>query len=170
MAGPTGAEGVEFRVYVMVTVAGEHMATAITESIIGRLYDRLDLPPTTRGTAAVACVEGETHQVGGRMVADALELSGWHTWFLGASAPLQELLTFIHEREPDLVALSLTVFFHIGDLERAVRAIRHRFPRPWILVGGQGLKRGAGFVDEWGPRIKALGSLDEVVRWSRSLP
>ena len=104
------------------------------------------------------------------MVADTLEICGWDAWFLGATAPLPELLAFIHERQPDVVALSLTVYFHIADLERAVRAIRHRFPRPWILVGGQGLRRGAAFVGEWGPRVESMRSLDEIVRWSRALP
>ena len=76
-----------------ITVAKEHLATAITEGLLN-----LDLPPEssrgrrTSGSIVISCTANEYHQVGGKMVADIFEMNGWNGYFLGANTPVDQLL------------------------------------------------------------------------------
>lgn len=65
-----------------ITVAEEHMATAIAQYVMAQLYPLLPLPEIPRGTVVITGVEGELHQVGANMVADVLEADGWLVHFL----------------------------------------------------------------------------------------
>jgi len=136
-----------------ISVASEHLATATTEGVINGLYEDFERDEPAGRRVVVGCVEGETHQVGGRMVADVFEIYGWDAIFLGANTPLHELLRFVEDRSPDVLALSLAVYFHMGSLERMVREVRIRFPAMPLLLGGQGFRNGFAFLSEWGENI-----------------
>lgn len=66
-----------------VSVAQEHMATAIAQSVmtVGLLQSPAPAPLDKR--VLLACVEGNSHTVGLRMVADAFQLAGWDVQYLG---------------------------------------------------------------------------------------
>jgi MerR family transcriptional regulator, light-induced transcriptional regulator len=78
-----------------ITVATEHMATAITEGILNELYESLIPQKIYNKKVVVACVENEQHQVGIKMVADIFEMKGWESFFLGTGIPITELIKFI---------------------------------------------------------------------------
>jgi methanogenic corrinoid protein MtbC1 len=151
-----------------VSVATEHLATAITESMLNLVYPRLFSRPPTGGSAVVSALADEHHQIGAKIVADMFELHGWRGYFLGANTPLPDLLGLIRARRPDAVALSLTVYLHLDRLLEAVTAIRAEFPALTVLVGGQAFR--------WGGRervgqiagVRHLGSLAELENWIRS--
>ena len=84
-----------------VSVATEHLATAITDSLLNLVYPRLFSKPRVGCSAVVCCAAKEYHQIGGKMVADLFELNGWRGYFLGANTPVPDLLNFIQEKEPD---------------------------------------------------------------------
>ena len=92
-----------------ISVAAEHLATAITEGILSELYGQIisDMPVNRK--VVVACVENEQHQVGAKMVADTFTMNGWKSFFLGAGIPSSDLIQFIHQTNPDLIAISLSV-------------------------------------------------------------
>ena len=70
-----------------ISVATEHLATAISESLLNLTYPRLFAQPRNGKSAVVTCVSNEYHQIGGKMVADIFELNGWRGHFLGANMP-----------------------------------------------------------------------------------
>ena len=122
-----------------ITVADEHLATAITQAAMARLYDRLFAAAPEQGPLLVAaCIDSERHEVGLRMVCDILELDGWDTVFLGATVPTGDLVRMICEKRPDVVALSVSLRPHVGRVEAAIREIRERCDgQPVIAVGGR---------------------------------
>jgi methanogenic corrinoid protein MtbC1 len=120
-----------------ITVATEHMATAITEGILNELFEQIISSERNNKKVVLACVEGEKHQVGIKMVADMFEMKGWESFFLGAGIPTSELIRFIREVKPDVVAISLSIYFNYANLVRMVEAIRAEFPDVLLLVGGQ---------------------------------
>lgn len=61
-----------------------------------------------RDTVLLAAPAGEHHGLGLRIVADLLELSGFHVVYLGADTPTGALVVAVAEHEPSLVGLSLT--------------------------------------------------------------
>jgi len=131
-----------------VTVAQEHLATSISQLVMAHLYPHLRRKPRNGKRALVACVEGELHDMGGRMGADFLETAGFDVLFLGANCPTASLVSLVAAQRPDLVGLSATMSFHLEALARAIEEIRAvtgpSFP---IVVGGH--------VLEWSPDLKA---------------
>jgi methanogenic corrinoid protein MtbC1 len=123
-----------------ITVADEHLATAITQVAMARLYEQAatwDTP--TRRTLVAACVDTERHEVGLRMLCDLLECEGWDTTYLGATVPVDSLVMMLRRRRPDVLALSAALPPHLPRLRDTIRAVRlamHDAP-PLVLVGGR---------------------------------
>lgn len=124
-----------------ITVATEHMATAITESILNELFEQIISGRKYNKKVVVACVGGEQHQVGIKMVADVFEMKGWESFFLGTGIPTNELVRFISEIKPDLLAISISVYFSFANLLKMLEIIRAKFPDLQIIVGGQAFTR-----------------------------
>jgi len=119
-----------------ISIADEHLATAISQVAMAHLYQ---LAP--RGTALnrrilVACVEGERHDMGARVLSDLLDFEGFDVFFLGADVPVSSLVDKVHAARPDLVVLSMTMTFHQEALRRSVVAIREALPAVPIAGGG----------------------------------
>lgn len=124
-----------------ITVATEHLATAITEGILNELFEQIISGKKYNKKVVVACVEGEHHQVGIKMVADVFEMKGWESFFLGTGIPTNELVKFISETQPDLLAISMSVYFSFANLMKMLEIIRTKFPDLQIIVGGQAFTR-----------------------------
>ncbi len=119
-----------------ISVAREHLATAITESMLSLTYPHLFTGHYSGKKAIISCTANEYHQLGGKMVADIFELHGWDAHFLGANTPVKDMLKFIDEINPDLIGLSLAVYFNIPALKITLEAISAHFQHLDILVGG----------------------------------
>jgi MerR family transcriptional regulator, light-induced transcriptional regulator len=126
--------------YNKISVATEHLATSITEILMNSLYPYIIGSVETKKNAIISCVANEYHQIGGRMVADIFELNGWNTYFLGANTPVNDLLLMLHEKNIDIICLSLSVSFNLKNLIDALYIIKNNFPNIDILVGGHAFK------------------------------
>jgi len=124
-----------------ISVATEHMATAITESILNELFDQIISKKRLNKKVVVTCVENEDHQIGIKLVADVFEMNGWDSYFLGTGIPNNELVRFIKEIKPDLIAISLTVYFNYSYLLKTIDLLKKEFPELLILIGGQAISR-----------------------------
>jgi methanogenic corrinoid protein MtbC1 len=128
-----------------ITVADEHLATAITQASMARLYQELFRASPEPGPLLVAaCADQERHELGLRMICDVLEMEGWDTVFLGASVPVEDLVQMVRARQPQVVALSASIAPHVARVRDAIRAIREAAngTAPLIAVGGR------AFVDD----------------------
>lgn len=123
-----------------LSVAAEHTATAIVEGILNELFEQLISTKRCNKKVVVACVDKEQHQVGIKMVADVFEMNGWESYFLGTGIPNQELIRYIHEVKPDLIALSLSVYYNFLNFQTLLNLLVNEFPDLQILVGGQALQ------------------------------
>jgi MerR family transcriptional regulator, light-induced transcriptional regulator len=126
-----------------VTVAKEHMATAIALSVmtIGLLRSA---PPATLGKRALlACVEGNDHTVGLRMVADAFQLAGWDVQYLGANMPTAAIIRQAADWQPDLVGLSVSFAQQLRVVRDVIMQLRERLgeARPAVIIGGHAINR-----------------------------
>jgi methanogenic corrinoid protein MtbC1 len=146
-----------------LSVAAEHAATAFTQQIMSRLAPRVHSPDCAPlGMVVVACVAGELHSVGPRMVADFFEVAGWKVRLLGADVPPEDLLALVRELRPDMVALSATVDEAGDALRQAVRELgnlRRDTGRPLLMGGGQWFDRHPEHglpLDLWGRDLPSL--------------
>lgn len=122
-----------------ISVATEHLATAVTEGILNELYETIISKKRFHKSVVLACVENEKHQVGIKMVADIFEKNGWDSFFLGTGIPTGELLRFIRQSKPDLLAISLSVYFNLPNLLQMLTRIQAEFPKLSIFLGGQAI-------------------------------
>lgn len=127
-----------------VSVAVEHMATSVTESLFPLVYPTIFSAEHIGRSAVVSCVANEYHQVGGRIVADILELNGWDAYFLGANTPLADTIALVGSKNASLVGLSLSLYANLPALLAAIEGIRERFPTLPVIVGGQAFRFGGG--------------------------
>lgn len=149
-----------------ISVAEEHLATAITQSAMGRIFERVFTWRDVRTPRLVAaCASEERHQIGLRMLCDLLELEGWETTYLGASVPIEDLVALVQRQQPDAVALSATIAPHIPRVRDAIAAIRALpLPRPpLIAVGGRAFLADAKLAGLVGADITA-NDAGEAVR------
>lgn len=150
-----------------ITVADEHLATAITQAAMARLYERLFAAAAGHGPSMIAaCAEGERHEVGLRMVCDILELEGWDTVFLGAAVPTPDLVRLICERKPEVVALSASIGPNVPGVETAIRSIREKCGNepPLIVVGGRPFTADPELAARIGADFAAGDAADAVER------
>ena len=150
-----------------ISVAREHLATAVTEWLLSLVYPALfskkpDGEEKERKKIVISCAANEYHQVGGKIVADIFEMNGWDSYFLGADTPIDQLLDFIEETDPDLVGLSLSVYFNLASLEEEIAAIRSNFPDLKLIVGGQAFRWGGTDTIEKYPRTEYISSLNDL--------
>jgi MerR family transcriptional regulator, light-induced transcriptional regulator len=148
--------------YNTITVAAEHLATSLSESIMNDLYEMVISENRVSRKVVLGCVENELHQVGVKMVADIFEMHGWDTFFLGANIPTSELISYSHEIKPDIIALSLTVYSHLPILKNMIREIQSELPNVIIITGGQAFRHGRDEVNEKYPNVKIFNSLNEI--------
>jgi len=122
-----------------ISVADEHLATALTHQVIAGVYGPSLGHKVKPGRIMLAGVEGEHHALGLRMAADVVELAGYETIFLGADVPTDDLLQAVASRSPDLVGLTATMPSSIQALDRAISGIQRVDPNLIVLFGGQGV-------------------------------
>jgi hemerythrin-like metal-binding protein len=147
-----------------ISVATEHLVTAVTLRMMSMIQPRLLLSPRNGKKAVVACVGSELHQMGAQMVSDALELGGWDSYFLGANTPIKDLLDLLGKKQPQVLCLSVSLSSHLGRFHETVKKTRSRYPDMDILVGGQALQRGrVGIVND--SHLHYLRNLDELEAW-----
>ncbi len=122
-----------------ITVAEEHMATAITQYAMAQLYQNLEPAKTQAGSMVITGIEGELHQVGPNMVADVLEARGWDVRFLGTNMPHSGILQAIEDQRAEVVGISATILFSLPKVVRLVKAIQEKFVTscPRIIFGGR---------------------------------
>ena len=121
-----------------ISVAQEHFCTAATQMIMSQLYPYIFSGERKGHSLVVACVGGELHEIGARMVADFFEMEGWDSYFLGANTPVASIIQTVAERKADILALSATMTFHVAKVTEIITALRQAgtCSRTRVLVGG----------------------------------
>jgi methanogenic corrinoid protein MtbC1 len=92
-----------------------------------------------KGYSMLALTSGpEMHNIGLRMITDMLEIHGWDVIYLGSNVPVMSLITAIEIEEPDVVAVSVTLPYHMESAKHLIAAVKNHFGEkaPKIIVGG----------------------------------
>lgn len=121
-----------------ISVAQEHYCTAATQLIMSQLYPHVFAGAKKDRTLVAACVSGELHEIGARMVADFFEMDGWRTFYTGASTPPDGVIQTVIDRKADLLGISATITYHVGAVGHFIAALRTTAECAGVkvLVGG----------------------------------
>ena len=138
---PTMVETGELWQNNKITVAKEHMITAMTQNIIASLYPLLfkDLVDReeNRGNILIACPGGELHELGIRMLADILEFEGWDVTYLGSNIPAEFIVERLNENTFDIMGLSCAISFNLRYVRETIELARQDGFKGPVIVGGR---------------------------------
>ena len=139
-----------------LSVAQEHLASAITSRVVASLSTARNVMKPWRGRAVVSAAPNEFHELGAWMISDLLEADGWEVSYLGANTPQEDLVELIRSRQPAVVALSVTMPFNLDRAKAIIAAVKQQPGSSpiRIIVGGrifntqEGLWKAVG-ADAW---------------------
>jgi methylmalonyl-CoA mutase cobalamin-binding domain/chain len=107
---------------------------------MSQLYSYVLETPRIDREIVIACVGGELHEVGGRMVADFFEMAGWDTYFLGANTPSDGVIETVREREVKVLGISVTITSNLSVAAELISELRESdVSEVKVLVGGRAL-------------------------------
>lgn len=148
-----------------ISVAQEHYCTAATQLVMSQLYPYIFSGDRTAGAFVATCVAGDLHEIGIRMVADFFEMSGWDTFYLGASTPDASVVQTLIERKAVALGISATITYHLHGVQQLIETVRatpacadtvilvggypfNLSPELWRSIGADGCSRdAAGAID-----------------------
>jgi methanogenic corrinoid protein MtbC1 len=84
-----------------------------------------------------ACVEGEQHEVGIRMVCDIFEMKDWNAYYLGANVPTESIVDVVKRLQPQVLVLSASLTKAIFPCKEIIRIVKEVNPNLAVLVGGR---------------------------------
>ena len=133
-----------------VTVAQEKEVSEVTRDLIAELELRWARPVIGAvGGVVAACVSGEHHELGLRMVSGQLRARGVPVHFLGADVATEFLIEAVERRRPQAVLLSATSDAQLPAIEETANALRKTQPTILIVAGGQAIDRQPEVVIPW---------------------
>jgi methanogenic corrinoid protein MtbC1 len=153
-----------------ITIAQEHMATAISQLALAHLFQRSEFRRRVNKKVVIACVPGEHHEFPARLLADALEVQGYDVRFLGADVPLDSLMHSIETETPHVVALSVTMLFHLPALRAAVAAVRAlKNPELLVAIGGSPFESSPSLAADMGADVVATDAAGFISQLTQKL-
>lgn len=147
-----------------MTVASEHLATAITGQMLSLILSLASKDHKKNKNMVIACVADEFHQLGARMMADFCQIRGWDSHFHGANTSIPDLLHTIETLHPTLLGLSLSLPSNLASLIKTIDAVSHHHPELPILVGGQAFRWAGMETLQTYPNTTCIASLDEFAQ------
>lgn len=153
-----------------ISVAQEHLFTAATQLIMSQLYSHVFTSKKNGRTLVAACVGGDLHEIGCRMVADFFEMDGWDTLYFGASTPTPSIVEAVRKHGAEVLAISATMTFHARAVANLITAVRAADPgrKVTIMVGGYPFKVAPDLWRQVGADLFAHDAQEAVARMRKT--
>jgi methanogenic corrinoid protein MtbC1 len=132
-----------------LNVGQEKEVSALVRDLVAQLSLRHAAPISHPESIVAACVAGEFHEIGLRMVVGLLHADGYLVHYLGPNVDPRFLVESVSLRRPALVLLSATLPEHLPAVKQAVDTLRAQLlpgMPPRVAVGGQ-------VTQDYGPEL-----------------
>jgi len=148
-----------------LSVADEHLVSAISERVLAETFLDLAMPPPDSPLVMLASVHSEAHRIG-QMILEGLFLqAGFQVNALGSQVPTPDLLAMVKRLRPQVIGLSVTMSYHVPAAAQAVALLRE-VTSAKLLVGGAIFKELPELAEPIGADWVGSDSL-EAVRFAR---
>jgi methanogenic corrinoid protein MtbC1 len=160
-------------------VATEHASTNTAISLIKMINERIatartlvSSTPSLQQYKAVICTpDGELHGLACNMIESLLLNKGFKVYNISTSVPTEHILYYIHDLQPDIVFVSVTLVENTKSAERLVHQIHSKYNNklPIVLGGSAFNKLDHQYQDN---KINALlienASFDEIMKFVKT--
>jgi methanogenic corrinoid protein MtbC1 len=139
-------------------VAQEKEVSELARDLIADLSLRHARTPTDGPVLVAACVEGERHELGLRMVSGLFRAEGWAVHYLGADVAPRFLLEAVRLHRPAVILLSAKLALNLPAVKDAVDVLTVGLAPeslPPIVVGGR-------VAIEHSEAIRTLGAIPVI--------
>jgi MerR family transcriptional regulator, light-induced transcriptional regulator len=139
-------------------VAQEKEVSEVARDLIADLSLRHAQPPKDGPPLVAACVEGERHELGLRMICGLFRAEGWAVHYLGADVAPRFLLEAVQLHQPAVVLLSAKLTLNLPAVKDAVEVLTARLAPeqpPPVVVGGR-------VAVEHSEAIRTLGAIPVI--------
>ncbi|WP_064504216.1 B12-binding domain-containing protein [Alkalihalobacillus trypoxylicola] len=147
-----------------ISVADEHLATAVCDMIISQL-SILSEGTESNQKIMLLGLEEEQHYLGLRMVGIVFKKHGWDVKYLGPNLPLGHMLNFIDVWKPDVVGVSVALPYRLPTLIKYVESLEELHSPPQILVGGRMAEKIARIDHIQSDYLHIMNNLTMVENW-----
>lgn len=146
-----------------ISVADEHLATALCDYILSRL-DNEKVEVVHDKKVLLFGVEEEQHYLGLKMVASIFRENGWHVRYLGPNLPLDHARKQIENFQPDVIGVSAALSYRLPVLKETIESFEDLSWKPITLIGGRMAKEYdlSSFTSD---RVLVIKDLDTLRSW-----
>ena len=121
-----------------LSVATEHVSSNIAKELVSIITERNSVIKK-KDKVLVCTPSGEEHNLGCSVIQSFLQSKGYHVYNISPSAPTESVLSFISDKKPQAVFVSITLEDNIKSGQRLVSKINSQYKIP-VLVGGQAVE------------------------------
>jgi methanogenic corrinoid protein MtbC1 len=149
-----------------IFVAQEKEVSEIVRDLVAELTHRHASPYPDGPAIVAACVEGERHELGLRMVCGLLLQSGYPLHYLGADVAPRFLLESVRLHRPAVVLLSAKLALNLPAVKDAIDVLAAGLPEqamPAVVVGGRAASEHADAISGWGAAPVTGERIDAVL-------
>jgi MerR family transcriptional regulator, light-induced transcriptional regulator len=122
----------------------ERFATNTVRTIIESLYPAVAIvaaeTPSMNTAVVLACPPSEQHDLGLRMLSDRFELAGYHSVFLGADTPAEEIAAAAIATDAKIVVLSVATLAEKIDIRSISEVVREIAPGASVRLTGPAIE------------------------------
>jgi methanogenic corrinoid protein MtbC1 len=135
----------------------EHVKTSIVRTIIECCYPYVVKQRKTRikkeygFDIVILCPDGESHELGARIISDLFEINGLKSLFVGGNTPKEEFINVLNIVKPKYIGISVTNFYNVVAAKEAIIKIREKSVyNVKIIVGGNAFINNPNLYSEIG--------------------
>jgi methanogenic corrinoid protein MtbC1 len=155
-------------------VASEHASTNTAISLIKAINERITTRTRVLGTLSryktVVCTpDGELHGLACNIIESLLLSKGFKVYNISTSIPMEYIIDYIRDLEPDIIFISITLAENIKPAERLIQQIHLKYNNKLpVVVGGSAFNKIEQYRDS---TINAFlmknASFDDIMRLVR---
>lgn len=153
-----------------LNVSWEHYATGVIDKILVLLSAKLVAQIPNQQVAICMSYSSDPHTTGVKMISEYLKVKGFKSYYLGGNTTTDSLIEMIHQLDPKVLAISVTLNYHLDGLKNLIDRIHATCNciHLKILVGGQAFDRTKdqwkqSKADGYATNLAALGKLIEDI-------
>ncbi|TWT07207.1 cobalamin-binding domain protein [Planococcus sp. CPCC 101016] len=148
----------------IITVADEHLATAICDFVVSVTDVRRPVKNISEKKVMVLGPEGEDHYIGLKMVASLFKENGWEVQYLGPNLPLDAAIDSANRWKPDVIALSAALAYRLPVLKKYAQSFIELDFKPSVILGGRAVAMANWSASESEGMI-IVKELDQLKEW-----
>ncbi len=147
-----------------ISLAAEHMATRLNRATVDRITGELPAQHINGRKALVLCGDAQGEELGGQIVADLFEASGYEVKFLGGGIPNDEVNHLVGLWQPELLVMFATLPTEMPLARQLIDHLRshNSAPQMQVMCCGGIYKRAPGLGEEVGADLVAGDAADAV--------